>query len=84
MDQLWIFALGTLAQLLFTARMLVQWLLSEKARKVVNPTAIQGQIEGGVVMGLGYALTEDFPLMDGKPLGKYGTIGLFRADTKQK
>ena len=29
--------------------------------KVVNPTSIQGQIEGGVLMGLGYALTEDFP-----------------------
>ena len=46
----------------------------------VNPRAAEGQIEGGVVMGLGYALTEDFPLKDGKPLGKYGTIGLFRAD----
>src|SRR5699024_9576605 len=32
--------------------------------KVVNPIAIQGQIEGGVLMGLGYALTEDFPLKD--------------------
>ena len=27
--------------------------------KVVNPTSIQGQIEGGVLMGLGYALTLD-------------------------
>ena len=46
----------------------------------VNPRAAEGQIEGGVVMGLGYALTEDFPLKDGKPTGKYGTIGLFRSD----
>ena len=29
--------------------------------KVVNPISIQGQIEGGVLMGLGYALTEDYP-----------------------
>ncbi len=29
--------------------------------KVVNPIAIQGQIEGGVLMGMGYALTEDLP-----------------------
>ena len=29
--------------------------------KVVNPISIQGQIEGGVLMGLGYALTEKFP-----------------------
>ena len=30
--------------------------------QAVNPVNIEGQIEGGVVMSLGYALTEDFPL----------------------
>lgn len=29
--------------------------------KAVNPTLCEGQIEGAVHMGLGYALTEDFP-----------------------
>ena len=48
--------------------------------KVVNPISIQGQIEGGVLMGLGYALTEDFPLKDCVPTAKYGTLGLMRAD----
>ena len=47
--------------------------------KVVNPTSIQGQIEGGVLMGLGYALTEDFPLKDCVPQVKFGTLGLMRA-----
>lgn len=47
--------------------------------KVVNPISIQGQIEGGVLMGLGYALTEDFPLKDGVPQAKYGTLGLMRS-----
>lgn len=47
--------------------------------KVVNPISIQGQIEGGVLMGLGYALTEDFPLKDGVPQVKYGTLGLMRS-----
>lgn len=47
--------------------------------KVVNPIAIQGQIEGGVLMGLGYALTEDFPLKDGIPQARYGTLGLMRS-----
>lgn len=47
--------------------------------KVVNPISIQGQIEGGVLMGLGYALTEDFPLKDAVPQAKYGTLGLMRA-----
>ena len=29
--------------------------------KAVNPTLVEGQIEGSVHMGLGYALSEDFP-----------------------
>ena len=29
--------------------------------RVVNPTLCEGQVEGSVHMGLGYALTEDFP-----------------------
>ncbi|MDL2258709.1 selenium-dependent xanthine dehydrogenase, partial [Eubacteriales bacterium OttesenSCG-928-K08] len=48
--------------------------------KAINPIAVEGQIEGGVVMSLGYALTEDFPLKEGKPLAKFGTLGLFKAD----
>ena len=47
--------------------------------KVVNPIAIQGQIEGGVLMALGYALTEDFKLQDCVPKVKYGTLGLLRS-----
>ena len=38
MEKLWITALGLLAQALFSARMLVQWIRSEKEKKVVNPT----------------------------------------------
>jgi CO/xanthine dehydrogenase Mo-binding subunit len=30
-------------------------------------------------MGLGYALTEDYPLENGYPKAKFGTLGLFRA-----
>jgi len=47
--------------------------------RAVNPTQVEAQIEGGVVMGLGFALTEDFPLKDGEPQVKYGTLGLFKA-----
>ncbi|MDR2398361.1 MAG: selenium-dependent xanthine dehydrogenase, partial [Spirochaetaceae bacterium] len=46
---------------------------------VINPKAAEGQIEGGILMGMGYALTEDFPLEGGFPKGKYGTLGLIRA-----
>ena len=48
--------------------------------KAVNPLSVEGQIEGGVVMSMGFALTERYPLEDCKPTAKYGTLGLFRAD----
>ncbi|GHV68283.1 selenium-dependent xanthine dehydrogenase [Spirochaetia bacterium] len=47
---------------------------------VVNPKSAEGQIEGGLLMGMGYALTEDFPLEGAYPKVKYGTLGLLRAD----
>lgn len=36
------------------------------AGKVVNPTLFEGQIEGSLHMGLGYAITEDLPMTDGQ------------------
>lgn len=48
--------------------------------KAVNPLSCEGQIEGGMVMSMGYALTERYPLVDCKPTAKFGTLGLFRAD----
>ena len=48
--------------------------------KAVNPLSCEGQIEGGVVMSMGYALTERYPIDDNcKPTAKYGTLGLFKA-----
>jgi xanthine dehydrogenase molybdenum-binding subunit len=35
--------------------------------RAINPLLCAGQIEGGVHMGLGYALSEDFPCTDGVP-----------------
>jgi xanthine dehydrogenase molybdenum-binding subunit len=34
--------------------------------RVINPLGLQGQIEGGVLMGLGNALTEEFIVDDGR------------------
>jgi len=45
----------------------------------INRRNVEGQIEGGVTMGLGYALTEDFVVSEGMVMSKYGTLGLFRA-----
>ncbi|SDE88801.1 selenium-dependent xanthine dehydrogenase [Sporomusa acidovorans] len=58
---------------------LVKVVAAHDVGKAINPTGVEGQIEGGIVMGLGYALTEDFPLKDGIPQVKFGTLGLFRA-----
>ena len=48
--------------------------------RAVNPLSCEGQIEGGVVMSLGFALTEQYPLVDCAPTAKFGTLGLFRAN----
>lgn len=58
---------------------LKQVVAAHDAGTVINVQAAEGQIEGGVVMGLGYGLTEDFPVKDGRPLVKYGKLGLLRA-----
>ena len=48
--------------------------------KAVNPLSCEGQIEGGVVMSIGFALTESYPVVDCKPTAKYGALGLFKAN----
>ena len=48
--------------------------------KAVNPLSCEGQIEGGVVMSIGYAVREKYPIDENcKPVEKYGSIGLLRA-----
>lgn len=36
--------------------------------RAINPMAVAGQLEGGVMMGLGYALTEEFKVEEGRVL----------------
>lgn len=47
--------------------------------RAINPKNVEGQIEGGVVMGLGYALTENLKVEKGVVKSKFGTLGLLRA-----
>ena len=46
----------------------------------VNIQSVEGQIEGGMIMGIGYGVTEEFKCENGYPASKFGTIGFMRAD----
>jgi xanthine dehydrogenase molybdenum-binding subunit len=48
--------------------------------RAINPLACAGQIEGAVHMGLGYALSEELPCVDGRPVSlKLGDLGILKA-----
>ncbi|MBF0208341.1 MAG: selenium-dependent xanthine dehydrogenase [Oligoflexia bacterium] len=59
--------------------------VAQDAGKVVNPLLFSGQIEGSVHMGLGYALTEDFPSKDGYSLyTRFQKCGILKAKDMPK
>lgn len=48
--------------------------------KVINRKMLEGQLEGSIHMGLGYALTEELRLKDGVPESfKFRSLGMLRA-----
>jgi lipid-A-disaccharide synthase-like uncharacterized protein len=56
-------AFGLTAQLLFTARFLIQWLVSEKAGRSVVPVAFWFLSMGGGIMLLVYGLVRREPII---------------------
>lgn len=51
--------------------------VSNDTGRVLNPTILEGQIEGCCSMGIGYALSEQFPLRRGVPVAPtYGALGV--------
>ncbi|MBQ0122301.1 MAG: lipid-A-disaccharide synthase N-terminal domain-containing protein [Bacteroidales bacterium] len=70
--QISIYCLGLLAQALFSARILVQWIKSEKAGKVVSPTLfwVLSLVASLLFFIYGW-LREDFSLMLGQFIGYY-------------
>jgi xanthine dehydrogenase molybdenum-binding subunit len=48
--------------------------------RAINPALCEGQVEGSIHMGLGYALTEDLPCPDGMPQSfRLRDLGALRA-----
>lgn len=45
----------------------------------VNIQSVEGQIEGGMLMGIGYGVSEKFTCNGGYPQSKFGTIGFIRS-----
>ncbi|NCS87975.1 MAG: selenium-dependent xanthine dehydrogenase [Ignavibacteria bacterium CG2_30_36_16] len=55
------------------------------AGKIINPNLFEGQIEGSIHMGLGYALSEDLPLEEGVPKStRLRKCGILRAKEMPK
>ena len=45
--------------------------------RLINPNVVDGQLHGSCAMGIGYALSESFPMKDGRPVKKYyGQLGV--------
>lgn len=52
--------------------------------RAIHPAGVTGQIEGGVVMSFGYALTERFAIEQGLPPKHFGSIGFPTAQNAPK
>ncbi|MBI9105185.1 MAG: molybdopterin-dependent oxidoreductase [Spirochaetales bacterium] len=54
-------------------------IIASDAGRIINKAAVEGQMEGGVVMGLGYALSEEYKEENGKVItDTYGKLGVRR------
>lgn len=49
---------------------LIDYVAANDVGKAINPLLVQGQLEGGVVQGMGYALSEHLVLHEGQILNK--------------
>ncbi len=61
MDKIWL-AIGFTAQLLFSARFLVQWIASERQQRSVIPVAFWFLSLGGGILLLAYAIWRRDPV----------------------
>lgn len=72
MESWWIYAIGLLAQAFFSARILIQWILSERARKVVSPSAFWiFSLAGSWLLFLYGWLRDDFSIILGQSVSYF-------------
>lgn len=72
MDNIILYVVGLSAQLLFSARILVQWIMSERAKKVVSPVIFWAlsMIASYLLFIYGW-FRDDFPIMLGQVIAYY-------------
>ena len=77
-----IYVIGFLAQLLFSARLLLQWIMSEKAKQVVSPSIFWNLILLGSYLLFMYGwLRNDFAIILGQLISYY--IYIWNLDKKE-
>ena len=68
----WVYLIGFLAQILFSARLLVQWIHSEKMRRVMTPEIFwQLSLLASFLMFVYGWLRDDFAIMLGQSIGYF-------------
>lgn len=81
MPQYLIFAIGFLAQGFFSARILVQWILSERQRRIVSPNAFWiCSIAGSILLFVYGWLRNDFSIILGQFISYY--VYIWNLNTK--
>ena len=68
----WVYAIGFLAQAFFSARLLYQWIVTEKAKKVLSPAAFWIlSIFGSYLLFIYGVLRNDFAIILGQFISYY-------------
>ena len=78
-----IYVIGFLAQVFFSARILLQWILSERAKKVISPASFcQFSIVGSYLLFVYGWLRDDFAIILGQIISYY--IYIWNLDKKHQ